>query len=209
MNNKILIAGSVAFDRIMDFPGLFRDHFLADRLHNINVSFLVNPPEVQFGGTGANIAYTLKLLGESATIAECAGSDFAPFSENLRSLGLSDEMIQTHDDLPTASAYIITDQGDNQITAFSEGAHARPYEKTINAQDYGVAIVGTMSTQNALKITDTCKKGGLPYFFDPGQKLTAYAPDELKTMSEGAKILFVNDYELRLLSNKTGWSEAD
>jgi adenosine kinase len=209
MSKPILVAGSLAYDRIMDFPGFFRDHFLADHLHNINVSFMVSPPSVQFGGTGANIAYTLKLLGETADIAECAGNDFVPFADNLKTLGISTDLIQIHEDEPTASAFIITDQGDNQITAFSEGAHGKKYEKNIDASKYGVALIGTLTTENALYIAGVCNKGGLPYFFDPGQKITAYTTEELKQLTDGAKILFMNDYELRLISDKTGWGESD
>ncbi len=209
MPKSLLIAGSLAYDRIMDYDGYFRDNFIPEGLHNINVSFMVNAPKVEFGGCSANIAYTLKLLGESADIADCVGNDFAPFATYLETLGIPTNAVQIYDDTPTASAYIMTDKDENQITAFSEGAHAKPYTKEINFGSYRSVFISTVAIKNALTIATACKAVNVPYSFDPGQKLTMYTGEELKTIATGADMLFMNDYESKLFCEKTGWTEAD
>ncbi len=209
MSKPILVSGSLAYDRIMDFDGYFRDHFIAEGLHNINVSFLVSPPNVEFGGCAGNIAYTLSLFKESVDIVDSAGNDFERYRVRLSELGVNTDTIQTYDDMPTASAYIMTDKDDNQITAFSEGASARSYEKEIDVKKYDIAILGTASIETTLRVAHACKEAGTPYIFDPSQKLTAFSGEELRECTEGAKILIVNDYELKMLCEKTEWSEPD
>jgi adenosine kinase len=209
MQKPVLISGSLAYDRIMDFDGFFRDHFVADALHNINVSFLVSPPEVEFGGCAGNIAYSLSLFKEEADIAEVAGNDFEDYHKRLNKLTIGTDLIQIADGVPTASAYIMTDKGDNQISAFSEGASAHVYEKEIDVSRYALVLIGTASTKNSHALAERCKAGAVPYFFDPSQKLTAYTSDQLRSLIEGAAGLLVNDYELKMLMEKTGWSEED
>src|SRR3989344_4295789 len=139
--NRILVSGSLAYDRIMDFPGKFRDHFLPDKLHAISVGFSVSTPVEQFGGTAGNIAYTLSLLEEHPEIIGSVGPDFSPFLEHLLKHGIDTESIQTIDNSSTGSAYTITDEDDNQISAFSGGASENPYTKSIDPKRYALAIV--------------------------------------------------------------------
>ena len=156
---RILISGSVAYDRIMDFDGFFRDHFLPEKLHTINVSFSVAAPAQEFGGTAGNIAYTLALLEEKASIIATVGSDFSEYRKHLDATGIDASLIAVRHDLPTASAYIMTDRGDNQIAAFSAGAGALALSIMNNFTDVvsyvrlfavGLAGVAISDTVNAL-----------------------------------------------------------
>lgn len=206
---RILVSGSLAYDRIMDFPGLFKDHFLPDALHSINVSFLVQPPTVNFGGCAGNIAYGLSLLGIPADILENAGNDFERYRERLKKLTIGTELIAVHTNLPTASAYIITDKEDNQIAAFAEGASGAAYPKSLTLAPYAWAIVGTASIATSMEVIRAAKTASLPYLFDPSQKLTAFSKEELIECLTGARGVVVNDYELRMIGETTGWKEEE
>ncbi|MFW6175916.1 MAG: PfkB family carbohydrate kinase, partial [Acidobacteriota bacterium] len=124
----VLVSGSLAFDQIMDFPGKFQDHILPDKLHMINISFLVEERRVQRGGCAANIAYGLALLGERARVVGAAGNDFGAYLEYLQELGIDTGGIRILDDEPTAACFITTDRADNQIVGFHPGAMARTRE---------------------------------------------------------------------------------
>src|SRR3989344_2958485 len=125
--SQFLVSGSLAYDHIMNMPGLFKDYFLADKLHNINVSFFVPDHAEHFGGTAGNIAYNLALLGEKPSIIASAGNDFDWYKKHLESVGLSTDTIHIVKDAPTAFAYIIADTSNNQIAAFHPGANSTPY----------------------------------------------------------------------------------
>lgn len=202
---RIYVSGSVAFDRIMSFPGKFSDHILPDKIHILNVCFLVNGLDERFGGTAGNIAYSLALLGEKPVIVSTGGKDFAPYAERLEGLGLSLEGIRRVEDEFTAGAYITTDQSDNQITGFNPGAmkHKAGYKPDPGA-DEALAIVSPGNLQDMLDYPAAYRKQGIPYIFDPGQNITALTGDQLLSAINGSRALVTNDYELQLIVNTTG-----
>lgn len=205
---EILVSGSLAFDRIMDFPGLFSDHIMPDKIHNINVSFTVNGLSENFGGTAGNIAYALSLLGEHPRIVAAIGYDYHRYFEWFEERGLSTEDIRIVPEEATASAYINTDQADNQITAFNPGAMKHPsgfdFGKT-NPQDC-IAIVAPGNLQDMAEYTSAHQKMGIYTIFDPGQSLPAWEADGLAMCISQSNMLVSNDYELALIMEKTGLS---
>lgn len=206
---SVLVCGSLAYDRIMDFDGNFSEHFMPDKLHSINVSFYVSPPAQQFGGCAGNIAYSLSLLGEWPAIAATGGNDFGQYRAWLEEHGLDPDTIAINDELPTATSYIMTDQADNQITAFSGGALSTGYDKALPMDDYELAIISPTAKADMVAIPERCRVAEVPYLFDPGQQLPVLSSEELRTAVRGAAGVFVNDYELALLLEKTGWSEEE
>lgn len=207
---RIYVSGSLAFDRIMSFPGKFSDHILPDKIHILNVCFLVNGLDERFGGTAGNIAYSLALLGEKPLIVSSAGRDFAPYAERLEGLGLSLEGIRRVEDELTAGAYITTDQSDNQITGFNPGAmkHKSQY-KVDPGGEPALAIVSPGNLQDMLDYPAHYRKQGIPYIFDPGQNITALTGGQLLAALTGALALVTNDYELELVVKSTGKSRDE
>lgn len=203
---RILVSGSLAYDRIMDFPGRFADHILPDKIHVLNVCFMVNGLTERFGGTAGNIAYNLHLLGEQPLILATAGRDFGPYEEWLRSLGLPLDGIRLIPEEFTASAYITTDLSDNQITGFNPGAMKHPSGFALDGLDprRALAIIAPGNLEDMLTYSRLYKQRQVPYIFDPGQSIPAWGGGELKEMATGAWVLIVNDYELELLQQKTG-----
>lgn len=206
---RVLLAGSVTYDRIMDFKGLFKDNFIAEALHNINLSFMVDTPKIGFGGCAGNIAYSLALLSQPSDLMESVGNDFAPYQAWLEKHGIGTDTLQVIDDMPSSSVFVITDTANNQIAAFSPASSSRPYTKTIETSRYVLAVVSPTATETMMLAATTARDAKLPYFFDPGQQLPSLTPDELRTGIAGATALLVNDYELSLIQEKTGWSERD
>jgi adenosine kinase len=208
---QIFISGSLAYDRIMDFPGKFEDHILPEKLHILNVCFTVNGMSEKFGGTAGNIAYSLALLGERPTILSTAGKDFEQYHQHLRDLDLPLEGIRFIQDLPTAGAYITTDMSDNQITGFNPGAlnFTSQYRFEGVPADDTLAIIAPGNTEDMRIYSDQYKELGVPYIFDPGQMITALSGEELKQMITGAEIFISNDYELELVTRATGWNNGD
>lgn len=206
---RILISGSLGYDRIMDFPGYFKDHFLSDQLHNINVSFPIATVSENFGGTAGNIAYTLKLLGEEPDIHATVGSDFERYRSRLADLRITTEHIQQVPTKLCSFATITTDRANNQITAFYAGASHEPYEKEIRHETAELAIVAAGSSADPLSFVHRYRFGKVPYFFDPAQQITALSGDQLRDGMTGAAAIFGNDYEFKLMAGKTGWQEAD
>lgn len=206
---RILISGSLGYDRIMDFPGYFKDHFLSDQLHNINVSFPIATASDNFGGTAGNIAYTLKLLGEEPDIHATVGSDFDRYRSRLDELGITTEHIQQVPTKLCSFATITTDRANNQITAFYAGASHEPYLRDIRHETAELAIVAAGSSADPLSFVRRYRYGKVPYFFDPAQQITALSADQLRDGITGAGIVFGNDYEFKLMAGKTGWQEAD
>ncbi|MEK9160871.1 MAG: carbohydrate kinase family protein [Patescibacteria group bacterium] len=204
---RLLVAGSLAYDRIMVFPGRFEQHLLKDALHTINVCFSVTPPKEEFGGCGGNIAYTLALLGGSPVVLSTAGNDFARYEEHLKEEGVATTPIQVYGDVPTASFYVITDEGNNQIGAFSHGADAKPYTYDIDFNDVALAIVAPTGVEDMREFPVKFKESNIPYLFDPGQQTTSLSSDELRSAISGSRALLVNDYEFALVMEKTGWDE--
>ena len=208
---QLFISGSLAYDRIMDFPGNFSDHILPDKIHILNVSFTVNGLKEKFGGTAGNIAYSLALLDENPTIVGSGGKDFDRYEVWLLENKLSMDGILTIDTEFTAGAYITTDLSDNQITVFNPGAMKHPsqfdFESVVG--DDALAIISPGCIADMKAYSQKFKSMKLPYIFDPGQSLPAFTGNDISEMLTGAYMLISNDYELELIKNATGLSEAD
>ncbi len=205
---NILVSGSLAYDRIMDFPGFFRDHFLAHKLHSINVSFGVDGVAENFGGTAGNIAYNLKLLKLDPQIIATAGSDFVAYKSYLDKLGISTAPIRVDPTERTSAAYIITDKADNQIAAFSFGAGKTPYGELPEIET-PCAIIGAGNLEDMIAFPRGYTSRKIRYFYDPAQALPRLSAEDLRYGIENSAGLFGNDYEIELIMQKTGWNEKD
>lgn len=203
---NIIVSGSLAYDRIMDFPGRFADFILPDKIHVLNVCFHVNSLKEKFGGTAGNIAYALTLLGESPTISATIGQDYQKYFSWLEKNGISTGGIRIIDEEFTAGAYITTDQADNQITGFNPGA--MKYSSlldfsTINPKDT-IFIISPGNLEDMANYPRACKLRGIDYIFDPGQSLPMWSAKDLVEAIDGCRLLIANDYELDLVMSKTG-----
>ncbi len=207
--SKILVSGSLAYDRIMDFGGLFAEHFLPDMLHNINVSFQVESLSTQFGGTAGNIGYNLALLGEKPEIISSVGSDFESYRSHLLLSGIDPTSIRVFDDKQTASAYILTDKADNQIAAFYYGAGALGYDTLIETEGRALAIVAPGCVLDMQTLPAFYKTRGVRYLYDPAQQIPVLSAEALRDGINGAHLLFGSDYEYQLMKQKTGWSDEE
>ena len=207
---SILVCGSIAYDTIMVFRDQFKNHILPEQIHILNVAFLVPDLRREFGGCAGNIAYGLKLLGEEPLIMATAGHDFEPYERRLDMLGLSRRHVRRLDDHFTAQAFITTDIDDNQITAFHPGAMSQSHLNRI-AETSGVrlAIVSPDGRQGMVEHARDLARARIPYVLDPGQGLPMFSGDDLLEMLDGARCLTVNDYEARLVEQKTGRSIAE
>jgi adenosine kinase len=203
--SKILVSGSLAYDRIMDFDGLFAEHFLPEKLHAINLSFQVRTVAENFGGCSGNIAYNLRLLGEEPRIIAVAGNDFARYAEYLRSFGIDTSSIRIDGRSPTSAAFIMTDKADNQIAAFSMGAGEIAYQPLPDTKGAAHAIVSAGNTDDVRALPAHYRGAKVPYCYDPGQAIPALSAEDLRDGIEGAAALFGNDYEIELVMRKTGW----
>ena len=201
-----LICGSVAYDTVMVFEGHFKDHILADRIHMLNVAFLVPGLRRNFGGCAGNIAYNLKLLGGEGKVMATVGMDFGPYRAWMIDNGLPLDHIRQLEDEYTAQAYIMTDADNNQITAFHPGAmnhaHVNKVPKTAGIR---LGIVAPESHLGMCEHASQFAANGIPLIFDPGQAMTLLGPDDLRTMIGQASWVAVNDYEASLLVERTGW----
>jgi adenosine kinase len=203
-----LICGSVAYDSILLFPDRFKAHILPDRLHILNVSFLVPEMRREFGGCAANIAYSLHLLGDVALPMAAAGHDFAPYRKRLMEMGISVEYIRTIDEAFTAQAFITTDLDDNQITAFHPGAMQFAHLNKVSDAK-GKAALGIVAPDGRQAMIDHAAQfaeAGIPFIFDPGQGLPMFNGGELLRFIEQATWVAVNDYEWGMLQERTGLS---
>ena len=207
----IYISGSVAYDRIMTFPGAFAEHLLPDRLHILNVCFLIDRVVLKRGGTAGNIAYSLALLGEKPLILAAAGKDFALYEAALKKHKLPRDGIRIVKDELTAAAFIITDLHNNQITAFSPSAMRFPcgYEFPGLDPANDIAIVGPGNLEDMVGLPAFCRKHGVRYIFDPGQQIPALSGDELRDALTGAFMCITNDYELELILKRTGLTHTE
>lgn len=208
---QIFVSGSLAYDRIMDFPEKFSDYILPDKIHVLNVCFLVNGVTEQYGGTAGNIAYNLALLGERPLILASAGKDFRNYEEWLKSHGLPLDGIRRIPDEFTAGAYITTDRADNQITGFNPGAMKYPCLHPVDGVDPSNAL-GIVAPGNLEDMETLCRiyrERGIPYIFDPGQQIPAISADSLVEMLTGSRIFISNDYELEMIMRMTGMSKQD
>ncbi|MBX3726919.1 MAG: carbohydrate kinase family protein [Xanthomonadales bacterium] len=205
-----LICGSLAYDTIMVFEDRFRNHILPDKVHMLNVAFLVPAMRREFGGCAGNIAYNLKLLGGSPLPMATVGRDFAPYREHFRQLDIPLDHVRELDDHFTAQAFITTDLDDNQITAFHPGAMMESWRNEVALVD-GVTfgIVAPDGKQAMLQHARQFAERGVPFIFDPGQAMPLFDGAEFRAFIEQADYVTVNDYESQLLQERTGWSEAE
>jgi adenosine kinase len=203
---KIIVSGSLAYDRIMDFPGYFAEHILPEKIHVLNVAFTVNGMKEKFGGTAGNIAYAVSLMGEKPEISATIGQDHYRYMDWLKKNGLSVEGIKIIDEEFTAGAYITTDKSDNQITGFNPGA--MKYSSCLDFEQLDpketLIIVSPGNLSDMVKYPQLCKSKGIGYIFDPGQSIPMLSAEELCGAIEGSRILISNDYELELIMSKTG-----
>lgn len=205
--SRVLVSGSLAYDRIMDFPGYFRDHFLADKLHNINVSFIVETFAENFGGTAGNIAYNLALMGHQAKIISTAGNDFDRYARHLQANKIDLTSIRIDMRALTSAAYVITDKADNQIAAFSPDAGNEPYVPLPETEDCVCAVIGAGCIEDMRTLPEHYRSRNVPYLYDPGQAINLLSDEDLRRAISGAATIFGNDYEMSLIIQKTGWDE--
>jgi adenosine kinase len=202
-----LICGSMAYDNIMVFPGRFKEHILPDQLHILNVAFLVPEMRKELGGCAGNIAYNLRLLGGEPLIMATVGRDFGAYRERLAEQALDERFVTQVDETLTAQAYITTDLDDNQITAFHPGAMDHSHLNRVPA-DAGIKIgmISPDGRQGMVEHAAQFAEAGIPFIFDPGQGLPMFDGEELQKFVGQATWVAVNDYEGKLLSERTGWT---
>jgi len=202
-----LICGSLAFDTIAVFPGRFADQILPDQLHILNVSFLVPTLRREFGGCAGNIAYNLAGIGGDAVVLAAVGSDGAEYVERIRGWGASAAHVRQVDDALTAQAFIMTDADNNQITSFHPGAMQSAHEASVPADpSIALAIVAPDGREAMLRHARQLADAGIPFVFDPGQGLPMFDGAELRAFIDQASWVAVNDYEGRMLCERTGLS---
>ena len=205
-----LICGSLAFDTIMGFEGRFADQILPQQLHILNVSFLVPSLRRDFGGCAGNIAYSLNLLGGQAVPMATVGQDGVEYVQRLQNLGIATHCIREVPDSYTAQAMIMTDRDNNQITAFHPGAMMQAHSQRIEAAPgVQLAIIAPDGRDAMLQHAEQCRAAGIPFVFDPGQGLPMFSGEELAAFVEQADWVTVNDYEGKMLCERTGWTEAE
>jgi len=205
-----LICGSMAFDTIMVFGDRFRNHILPDKLHMLNVSFLVPQLRREFGGCAGNIAYNLKLLGDIGYPMATVGRDFAPYRDWLQQTGVPADHVRVIDSEHTAQAFITTDLEDNQITAFHPGAMQQSHVNRVgDARDIALGIVAPDGRDGMIQHAEQFAAAGIPFIFDPGQGLPMFGGEDLTRFLSQATWVAVNEYEWQLVQQKTGWTVRD
>lgn len=200
-----LICGSLAYDTIMVFPDQFKKHILPEQIHILNVAFLVPEMRREFGGCAGNIAYNLHLLGGQPLIMATVGHDFAPYAARLNRLGISQKYIRSITNSFTGQAFITTDLDDNQITAFHPGAMSYSEQNSVmDAPQATLGIVSPDGRTGMLQHAQEFHAAGIPFVFDPGQGMPMFSGEELLQFVQQADYVTVNDYEAKLLQDKTG-----
>jgi len=208
--SHLLVTGSIALDRISVFRDRFSRHILANQIHQLNVSFMVQDMVIHHGGTGGNIAYNLSLLGIAPLLMGTAGYDAADYMKKLERAGIR-LRVKTFPNKLTAHANIMTDLDDNQITGFYAGAMAEASKVGLSSikESVELAIIAPNDIRAMIQLADACFKKGIPFIADPGQGIPAFAKKELQDFVTGAHILIANDYEWTMLKDKTGFSQAE
>lgn len=207
---KALICGSMAFDTIMLFRDQFKNHLLADKLHMLNVSFLVPEMRREFGGCAGNIAYNLKLLGDPGYAMATVGKDFGPYADWMNKTGVPRDYLRLLSDEHTGQAFITTDLDNNQITAFHPGAMGESHlNKVSDASGVALGIVAPDGRDGMIQHAQQFAAAGIPFVFDPGQGLPMFGGEDLRTFIGQASWVTVNEYEWSLMSDRTGWSEGE
>ncbi len=209
---NIVLTGSVAYDYLMKFPGYFRDHILPDKLDSISLSFLVESMVVQRGGVSPNIAYTLALLGEHPRIMATVGEDFENYRAWLESKGVDTSAMRVIPGEFTASYFCNTDRANAQIASFYPGAMG--YAAQLSFRDLpgerpDLVVISPNDPRAMDKYVSECQEFGLPYLYDPSQQIVRLEAVELRRGIQGAKALFLNDYEFGLVNKITGMAEED
>ena len=204
---RTLICGSLAFDTIMVFRDRFSRHILPEETHMLSVSFQVEDMRREWGGCSGNIAYNLQAIRGEPVVMGTLGRDGETYRERLADLGIASDGVRMIDDAYTAQAFIITDLDDNQITAFHAGAmNASDRCRISDVDDIGLGIVAPDGKAGMQSHAAEFADYGIPFLFDPGQGLSLFSADELETLIEQATYLAVNDYEGKLLCERTGLS---
>ncbi len=205
-----LICGSFAFDTIMVFDDRFKNHILPEQVHILNVSFLVPEMRREFGGCAGNIAYNLRLLGGDGRPMGTVGRDFAPYAAWMDKNGVDRRHVTEIDGTYTAQAYITTDLDDNQITAFHPGAMNHAHLNRVPEGDgITLGMVSPDGRQGMIEHAAQFAAAGIPFVFDPGQGMPMFGGEELKTFLDQATWVTLNDYEFRLMQERTGLSPAE
>lgn len=209
---SFVITGSVAYDYLMFYPGLYREHILPSQLDKISLSFLAESMRKERGGVAANIAYTMKLLGADPIVFATVGQDFGDYRRWMEENGLrTDHVVEIPDEF-TASFFVGSDQEHNQIAIFYTGAmaHARNYSlKACGLHDAQVVMISPNDPGAMLSYAQECRRLGIPYAYDPSQQIARLSGEELAASIPGAAYLLCNEYELAMVLNKTGWTLDD
>lgn len=202
-----LICGSIAYDTIMVFKDHFRNHILPEKIHILNVAFLVPDMRREFGGCSGNIAYNLQMIGGKPLIMATVGDDYQPYASRLQDLQLAQNHVRQVSGTFTAQAFITTDLADNQITAFHPGAMNFSHENHVaDAKDVNLGIVAPDGRDGMVQHAREFHEAGIPFVFDPGQGLPMFTGEELLDFVHKADYVAVNDYEGQLLCERTGRS---
>ena len=207
---EILLTGSVAYDYLMTFPGLFKEQILPERLEKISLSFLVDSMSRQRGGVAPNIAYTLALLGERPRVMATVGEDFGEYRKFLDGAGVDTTLMEVVPGLFTASFFATTDQSNAQLASFYPGAMGVAANQSIlpALPRPDLVIVSPNAPEAMTRFAGECRQSKIPYLYDPSQQILRLEGSELARDMEGAHFIFVNDYEFGLIAKKTGWSLA-
>ncbi len=207
---RVLVSGSIAYDKIMEYAGCFSDHIMPGKIHTLNLSFVAENLEEHFGGTAGNIAYGLALLEEQPLILACAGRDFERYRDWLSRVGVDLSLVKIVPEKTTTVSHIMTDNADNQIAALSIGAMAHSCEVTPDdIPTQALAIISPGNIEDMRRLPGMYREKNISFIFDPSQQIAALSGEEIKNGITGAKALISNDYELSLVLQKTGWSEED
>ncbi|MDA0236911.1 MAG: carbohydrate kinase family protein [Proteobacteria bacterium] len=200
-----LICGSIAYDSIMLFEDRFKNHIISDQIHNLNVAFLVPYMRREFGGCAGNIAYTLHLLGGKPVVMATVGEDHKPYTDRMMQIGLSTDRVTVIPDVFTAQAFITTDLDDNQITSFHPGAMSLSHQNHIaDVDQVSLGIVAPDGRDGMIQHAREFYEAGIPFVFDPGQGLPMFNREELLHFVTLADYAAMNDYEAKMLEEKTG-----
>lgn len=202
-----LICGSIAYDTIMVFHDYFKNHILPEKIHILNVSFLVPDMRREFGGCAGNIAYNLQMIGGAPLIMAAVGDDYQPYAHRLEKLNLAQTHVRHVKDTFTAQAFITTDLADNQITVFHPGAMNFSHQNHVaDAKDVGLGIISPDGRDGMVQHAREFHESGIPFLFDPGQGLPMFNSEELLDFIKKADYITVNNYESQLLQERTGYT---
>lgn len=208
----IILTGSIAYDYLMRFPGRFADHFIADDLHQVSLSFLVDEMTKHWGGVAANIAYTLALLGAQPKLMGTVGRDFSDYRAWLESHGVDCSTVRQYDDVFTASFFANTDLDNNQIASFYAGAMAYAGDYSL-AEAYDgtpdLVVISPNAPAAMTNLAQECRERGIRFIYDPSQQIPRLSGEELKRDMQDAYAMVVNAYEAGIICNKTGYTLDD